>query len=208
MLRINQYIPVINTTDIKKTHAGILNTSCRDSVSFKGVILRRTASKEEIKELANLFYEAITHNVTPENNKITFMDKLTKFLVTKIGAASASLPNCYTAIAKINGKTAGGFSVHTTKQPQTAHLSFMTLAPEFMHTKSGIETLKKMGLEICKFAQKKDIHYLTFTTNQSNRRINLLLRRFNPQKIKTCIGDATEYKFVIADLKAKIEKLS
>lgn len=175
----------------------------QDKVSFTGTIIRPVKDRTEIKELVNFFYDSVKHNLDP-GKKSTFLDKISKYLAIKEFSFTTKLPGNITEVVKSENKIAGGYSMSINKD-STAHLGFMTLVPEFMRTKTGIEILKGMGKRICENAELNNVETLTWTTNKRNRPINLLLRRIGAEKTRNFAFGESEYKISIKDLKKRLD---
>ena len=89
----------------------------------------------------------------------------------------------------------------------SAHLGFITLAPEYIRTKAGIEALKKLGKRIYENANANNVKELTWTTNSKNKNINNLLKRLGAEKVKEIALGEAEYKISINDLGKKLYNL-
>ena len=80
--KINNFSSSYNT---KKTSA-----IPQDKISFSGTIIKRVQSKEEIKEVLDLFYNSLKHNLEPNKKTPKFLEKIDRYL--------SLLPFCSLAI--------------------------------------------------------------------------------------------------------------
>jgi len=174
-----------------------------DKISFTGNLKISSANKDEINELINIFYESLNLNLDFNKKTPKILKIVDKFLSTAPFRFIANRTAAITKTVKHNNKIVGGYSM-TKAGDDVSHLSFITLAPEFMRTKSGLAALIQMGLKICEDAELNGIKNLKFTTNAKNKNINKLLKRLYPTKIREIMSE-TEYSIEINDLKNKLE---
>ena len=178
----------------------------QDKISFSGTIIKRVQSKEEIKEVLDLFYNSLKHNFEPNKKTSKFLEKIDRYLSMLPFSIAARQPNCITEVVKTENKLAGGYSMIVNSENSTAHIGFITLAPEYMKTKFGIAVLKNLGRRIYENANLNNVKEITWTTNSKNKSINNLLKRFGAEKVKEIMLGETEYKISINDLKNKLYK--
>ena len=181
----------------------------RDSVSFSGAmtVIRPVKNKEEIKELLTVFFKAIKHNLEPDKKTPAWLEKIDKYLSLLPFYSTTKLPNNITEVVKHKNKVAGGYSICVNTEKQSAHIGFITLAPEYMKTKSGIAILKGIPESICQNAEVNNIKELTWTTNTKNKQINRILNRFSPEKVRSLPLGETEYKISLESFKQKLNNL-
>lgn len=187
---------VLNNREKNKNYN--TNTT-KDSVSFKGLCVNQANSSKEIKEIVNLFYEAIEHNLEP-NKKIRFFDKMIRKMLTWPFVIGSKLSTSVTETVKSGNILVGGFSLNIDTANATSHLGFITLAPDFMKTKTGVEALNLMKKRICQILESNNIEEMTWTTNSRNKPINNLLKRLNAER-KQLIFSESEYKISLEQLK-------
>ena len=191
--------------NLEHTHSSNFQKS-HDAVSFTGILVRPVKDKTEIKELVNLFYDTLKSNIAPNSKSFKFIEKIERYICTMPFVASALKPCNITEIVKSGNKLAGGYSMTLNNTASTAHIGFITLAPEFMRTRTGIKTLKMIGQRICQNLELNNIKELTWSTNSRNKPINRLLKRFNAEKVRQVYSE-TEYKISVDKLKSKLENL-
>ena len=168
-------IKIVNINSIAKTNA-INSSSARfsnfqkstDTVSFTGISVRPVKNNEEIKELVNTFYDALKHNLEPNSKSCKFIEKIDRFIATLPFITSAKQPGCITEVIKSGGNLAGGYSISINAANSSAHIGFLTLAPEYIKTRTGIGFLKMIGKRICQNLEINNIKNLTWTTNSKN----------------------------------------
>ena len=170
-----------------------------DSISFSGLQVNQAKSTKEIKEIVNLFYNSLKHNIEPDK-KTRFFDKVIRKILINTLVMTSKLPTSVTEIVKSGEKLVGGYSLSTDILNSTSHLSFITLAPDFMKTKTGVEALKLMAKRICQTLENNSIKEMTWTTNAKNKPINNLLKRLKPEKKRVILSE-TEYKVSLEQLK-------
>lgn len=195
----------IDTINLKHTNSSNFQKS-HDIVSFTGLVVRPVNDKTEIKELVNLFYDALKHNIEPNAKSHKFIEKVDRFLATFPFITAAKQSGSITEVIKSGNKLAGGYLMNINKVNSTAHIGFVTIAPEYMKTRTGIALLKLIGKRISQNLQLNNIKELTWTTNSKNKQINSMLKRFNAEKIRK-IGSETEYKISVDKFKSKLENL-
>lgn len=208
-MRINIQNPLISKTSninqdkisqISKHH-----NAMSDKVAFSGTIIRPVKDNIEIKELVDLFFNAVKHNLEP-GKKNTFFDKIGSYIAKKEFFMLAKLPNTIIEVVKSDNKIAGGYAI-SINDDATAYLGFMTLGQDFMKTRTGIEILKEMGRRICENAELNNVETLTWTTNERNKPVNLLLKRIGAHKTRNILMGESEYQVSIRDLKKKLSKI-
>ncbi len=208
-MRINIQNPLISkTSNINQDKIPQISShhnAMSDKVAFSGTIIRPVKDNIEINELVDLFFNALKHNLEP-GKKLTFFDKIGKFIAKKEFSIATKLPNSITEVVKAENKLAGGYSI-TVNKDATAHLGFITLSPEFMKTRTGIEILKGMGRRICENAELNNVETLTWTTNERNKPVNLLLKRIGAHKTRNILMGESEYQVSIRDLKKKLSEI-
>lgn len=153
----------------------------KDSVSFRGLQVNQANSSKEIKELVNLFLDAIEHNLEP-NKKTRFFDRIFRKILTIPFVISSKVPTSVTETVKSGSKLIGGYSLSIDIVNATSHLGFITLAPNVMKTKTGVEALKLMWKRICQTLENNNIKEMTWTTNSKNKPINNLLKKLKAEK--------------------------
>ncbi len=184
--KINNFSRSYNT---KKTSA-----IPQDKISFRGTIIKRVQSKEEIKEVLDLFYNSLKHNLEPNKKTPKFLEKIDRYLSLLPFSIASRQPNCITEVVKNENKLAGGYSMIVNSENCTAHIGFITLAPEYIKTKSGIEVLKNIGRRIYENANLNNVKEITLTTNSKNKSINNLLKRLGAEKVNEIVLGETKYK--------------
>lgn len=192
---------------IKALNVRPYNENTDKDISFKGNVLIEPASEKEVKELVKLFVQAFKQN-TIQNSKLPkWIQKIDSYFCSRPFLWITKCPNVLTLTAKTDGKISGGYSM-TIMPDSTAHLNFITLTPDKMRTKSGLEVLKSLGQNICDCADLNGVSEILFTTNAKNKNINLLLKRFSPEKIRDIGFGETEYSVAVKNLREKLDKLS
>lgn len=181
----------------------ILNT--KDSIAFKGLHVERAQAYKEIKELVNLFYAAMKHNLEPNSKMPGFIDKIIRDILTLPFVLAAKQPTSITEVVKSGNKLVGGYSLGIVEN-KTAHLGFIVLAPDVMKTKTGVETLKLMGKRICKALESNYIEEMTWTSNAKNIPISNLLKRLKAVKKRQLPYSETEYIISLEQLKNALYK--
>lgn len=171
----------------------------KDSVSFKGLQVNQANSSKEIKELVNLFYDAIKHNLEP-NKKTRFFDKILRKILTFPFVIASKGSTSVTETVKSGSKLIGGYSLSIDIANATSHLGFITLAPNVMKTKTGVEALKLMKKRICQILENNNIKEMTWTTNSKNKPINNLLKKLKVEKKQLPFSE-TEYKMSLEQLR-------
>lgn len=171
----------------------------RDLVSFKGLQVNQANSSKEIKELVNLFYDAMEHNLEP-NKKARFFDKILRKILTFPFVIASKGPTSITETVKSGSKLIGGYSLNLDITNATSHLGFITLAPNVMKTKTGVEVLKLMWKRIYQALENNNIKEMTWTTNSKNKSINNLLKRLKAEKTQLPFSE-TKYKISLEQLK-------
>lgn len=171
----------------------------RDLVSFKGLQVNQVNSSKEITELVNLFYDAIEHNLEP-NKKTRFFDKILRKILTFPFVIASKGPTSITETVKSGSKLIGGYSLNLDITNATSHLGFITLAPNVMKTKTGVEVLKLMWKRIYQALENNNIKEMTWTTNSKNKSINNLLKRLKAEKTQLPFSE-TKYKISLEQLK-------
>ena len=174
------------------------DTNITNTVSFNGLRVNHAKSHEEIKEIVNLFYDALKHNIKP--NKKLFFEKILRRILTYPFVINSKLPTTYTETVKSGDKLVGGYSLNIDILNSTSHLNFMTLTPDVMKTKTGAETLKLMAKRICQNLENNCIKEMTWSTNSKNKPMNNLLKRLSPEKNGTTFTE-TKYKISLEQLK-------
>ncbi len=195
----------IGKINLKHTHSSNFHKS-HDVVSFTGIMVRPVKDKTEIKELVNLFYDTFKSNMAPKSKSFKFLEKIERYICTLPFMASAQKPCNITEMVKLGNKLTGGYSMTLNNADSTAHIGFITLAPEFMRTRTGVNTLKMIGQRICQNLELNNIKEFTWTTNLNNKPINRLLKRFNAEKVRQFCSEC-EYKISVDKFKSKLENL-
>lgn len=67
--------------------------------------------------------------------------------------------------------------------------------------------MKEMGRRICENAELNNVETLTWTTNERNKPVNLLLKRIGAHKTRNILMGESEYQVSIRDLKKKLSKI-
>ena len=178
----------------------------KDTVTFTGLQVKRAQSYKEVKELVNLFYDALKHNIEPNSKQLGFIDKIIRNISTIPFVLTAKHPKSITEAVKSGDKLIGGYSLNIVEN-ETSHLGFITLAPEVMKTKTGIETLKLMGKRICEALESNNIDEMTWTTNARNTPINNLLKRLNAAEKERLAFSETEYIISLEQLKKHLTNI-
>lgn len=186
-----------NTGKNKPCNSYGINVS--DTVSFSGLRVNQAHSSKEIKEIVNLFYESLRHNIEP-NKKPMFFDKILRKILTYPFIVAAKQPTSVTEVVKSGDKLVGGYSLNLDIGSSTSHLNFMTLAPDAMKTGTGAEALKLIAKRICQILENAGIKEMTWSTNANNKPINNLLKRLNPEKKQVFLSE-TKYKISLEQLK-------
>lgn len=93
-----------------------------DNISFKGIIIRQAKNETEVKELVNLFYNAIKHNIEPDKKTFKLFEKVERYLCTLPFLTVAKKPSSITEIVKSDNKLAGGYSININIPDSTAHI--------------------------------------------------------------------------------------
>lgn len=180
----------------------------QDRLSFTGIIIKRINSKDEIKKILDLFYDSLVYNLEPNKTKSKFLRKIDRFISMLPFSISSKQPNSITEVIEKENKLIGGYSMSINPLKSSAHLGFITLAPEYIRTKAGIEALKKLGTRIYENANANNVKELTWTTNSKNKNINNLLKRLGAEKVKEIALGEAEYKISINDLGKKLYNLA
>lgn len=183
--------------NIEKNNA--YNTNIRDSVSFKGLQINQANSSKEIKEIVNLFYDSIEHNLEP-NKKPKFYDKILRKILTFPFVITSKGSTSIIETVKSENILIGGYSLNLFIADATSHLNFITLAPDVMKTKMGLEALKLMGKRICQTLENNNIKEMTCTTSSKNKPISNLLKRLKAEKKQLPFSEI-EYKISLEQLK-------
>lgn len=173
----------------------------KDTISFKGMQVNKVNSSKEIKELVNLFYDALEHNLEPNSKKLGFISRIIKYISTLPILITTKLPGAVNEVVKSGNKIVGGFSLNIDKTGNTAHLGFLTITPDVVKTKTGVEALKLMGKRICSTLDSNKINEMTCTTNSRNKPINNLLKKLKADKIKELPFGENEYIISLDRLK-------
>lgn len=179
----------------------LLNKS--DSVAFTGLRVSQVQLTNDIKELVNLFYTAVKHNVEPNSKIPKFVDNIRRRILTYPFVKVAKQPNSITESIKQGDKLVGGYSITLDRAKSTAHLGFMTLAPDVIKTKTGVDTLFLIGKRICENLEHNNIKEITLTTNSKNVQINNLLKRLDAQKVSQFFSES-EYKISVKQFKENL----
>lgn len=209
MITINTDITTAKTNNINliKTDKQIVNLEIsKDTVSFTGIIVRPVKNENEIKEIVNLFYNSVKHNLEPNNKTSLWLNKIDRYFSTMPFIAGAKSPKSITEIIKNETNLVGGYSMVVNHEKSSAHISFLTLAPQYMKTKSGLNILKSIAKRICQNADINNVNELTWTTNSKNKPITRMLQRFPVQKKWTIAGES-EYKISLKDFKNTLQKI-
>ncbi len=193
---------------IKTLNVRLYNEATEKDISFTGRTLIKPASEEEMKELIKLFVQTVENNIHNPNSKLPkWVQKIGNFICTKMFSSVMKYPNVLNLIARTEGKISGGYSM-TLMSNNMAHLNFITLTPDKIGTKSGLEILRSLGQNICDCAKLNDVKAITFTTNSKNKKINnLLLKRIEPLEIQDIGLSETEYAIIVKDLEEKLAKV-
>lgn len=146
-----------------------------------------------------MFYDALKHNIEP-NKKNGFFDKIRRKILTFPFVTALKQPTSVTETVKSENRLIGGYSLSIDIANAKSHLGFITLAPEVMKTKTGIEALKLMGKRICQILENNNIKEMTWSTNSKNKPINNLLKRLKAEKNSFFLSE-TEYRISIERLK-------
>lgn len=179
----------------------------QDRLSFTGTIIKRINSKDEIKKILDLFYDSLVYNLEPNKTQSKFLRKIDRYISMLPFSIASKQPNSITEVIEKENKLIGGYSMSINQTKSSAHLGFITLAPEYMRTKAGIEALKKLGIRIYENANANNVKELTWTTNSKNKNINNLLKRLGAEKVKEIALGEAEYKISINDLGKKLYNL-
>ena len=171
----------------------------KKQASFTGAKVKPITSSEEIKELTDIFYDGLTHNLYPNKKYPHWKSVIDRFISMFPFRLAAKNSNSITEAATIDGKIVAGYSLSVNPGKNT-YLNFLALSPEYMKTKEGIKILKMLGHRITENVKANNLEKLTFVTNKKNKQINRLLRRFNPVEVKTVLGGNTIYELSVEKL--------
>ena len=204
----NQYCTLnrINSTPTSNKYKNYTPIS-QDRLSFTGTIIKRINSKDEIKKILDLFYDSLVYNLEPNKTQSKFLRKIDRYISMLPFSIASKQPNSITEVIEKENQLIGGYSMNINPLKSSAHLGFITLAPEYIRTKSGIEALKKLGIRIYENANANNVKELTWTTNSKNKNINNLLKRLGAEKVKEIALGEAEYKISINDLGKKLYNL-
>lgn len=208
MIRIQKPLIVQTSPKIYSQNPGNnynLSTNNKDTISFTGLRVSQAKTTQEIRTLGNLFFDALKHNLEPHSKTPKIIEKITRHIATYPLILVAKQPSSITEMINYENKLAGGYSMNLDLVNHTAHLGFITLAPDLVKTKKGLESLKLMGKRICQNLEVDNIKELTFTTNSKNKFINNLLKKIGAAKVKKFFSE-TEYKISFDQLKEITEK--
>ena len=205
----NQYCTLnrINNTPTSNNYKTYTPIS-QDRLSFTGTIIKRINSKDEIKKILDLFYDSLIYNLEPNKTQSKFLRKIDRYISMLPFSIASKQPNSITEVIEKENKLIGGYSMSINPLKSSAHLGFITLAPEYIRTKAGIEALKKLGIRIYENANANNVKELTWTTNSKNKNINNLLKRLGAEKVKELALGEAEYKISINDLRKKLYNLA
>ena len=172
----------------------------QDRLSFTGTIIKRINSKDEIKKILDLFYDSLVYNLEPNKKQSKFLRKIDRYISMLPFSIVLKKNNSITEVIEKENKLIGGYSMGINPLKSSAHLVFITLAPEYIRTKAGIEALKKLGIRIYENANANNVKELTWTTNSKNKNINNLLKRLGAEKVKEIALGEAEYKISINEI--------
>lgn len=106
----------------------------QDNLTFTGTIIRPVKNHSETKELVNLFYDSIKHNINTHKNKFGLLEKLDRYLCTFPFLTVAKKASSVTEIVKSENKLVGGYSMNISPIYSSAHIGFITISKEFVKT--------------------------------------------------------------------------
>ncbi len=180
--------------------------STKDSVAFTGIVIRPYKTLDEVDSIARTFCDLMRETVTPGREPI-WLDRLTAWLASYTGRRKAKHANCITEIATANDKIAGGYMLMLDPKGKNAYVDIMTLTPEVIKTRTGVEILKGFAKNICAHAEEKGMKTITWSTSDENKPINLLLRRFGAERGKRMMGSTYNYTISVEKFKNKLNEI-
>ena len=181
------------------------NENTDKDISFTGTVFQQVKG-DEAKELINMFYNAFRQNVQPNSKLPKFLNKLDNYICTKPFLWMVNKPQVLTIASKTDGKISGGYSM-TIMPDRIAHLNFITLSSDKIGTRSGVEILKQIGSDILNSALINDVEKITFSTNQKNKQIKALLKRFSPEKVRDLPLGESEYAISTANMQEVLKNV-
>lgn len=186
----------------------------KDNVSFgnKPIKIILANDTESINSLIDLFYKSIYENIlktnTQKHNLLSkIIDKHIYKLQTVPFRVLAKNSNSINEIAEQNGQKLGGYSFTMNHKTKSAHINFLTIAPEIKRTKTSINTLKLMANRIYSNAKLNKMEHLTWTTSKNNTQAMRLFSRLNPQQTKIYLNRECEYKIDLETFKSATDKI-
>lgn len=177
--------------------------SSKDSISFYGLHAGLAWSTKDIKELVYMFYDSSMHNIGSDSKFPGFIRKFQRYWSVYPFVNFAKRPGSITEAIKLEDKLVGGYSMQLDRVNSTAYLGFITLAPDLMKTKTGVESLKLIGKRIIQNLELNNIKELTWTVNSKNISMNNLLKRFGAKKIRQ-FRSVTEYNISLEQFKKNL----
>lgn len=190
------------------------NLLSKDKVSFGNnpikIILANNT--ESINSLVDLFYKSIYENISKTSTlKSNFLTKIIDKHIYKLQTVPfrvlAKNRNSINEIVEQNGQKLGGYSFTMNHKTKSAHINFLTIAPEIKRTKTSIKTLKLMANRIYSNAKLNKMEHLTWTTSKNNTQAMRLFSRLNPQQTKIYLNRECEYKIDLETFKSAINKI-
>lgn len=193
----------------------LINNQKQDYVSFGNNPLKfvQTKDPKEIKNLVNLFIKSINDNFEPQIQNPKKEGKLSQW-IEKLSIKILAMPYIWvsklnssvTEIIKKDGILAGGYSFNMATATKSAHINFLTIAPEFKTTKSSGKMLLEMANRIYTKAKENGMEHLTWTTSVKNTRALKLFSRLKAENIKTYAGSEKEFKISLENFKKHLDK--
>lgn len=190
------------------------NLLSKDKVSFGNnpikIILANNT--ESINSLVDLFYKSLYENISKTSTlKSNFLTKIIDKHIYKLQTVPfrvlAKNRNSINEIVEQNGQKLGGYSFTMNHKTKSAHINFLTIAPEIKRTKTSIKTLKLMANRIYSNAKLNKMEHLTWTTSKNNTQAMRLFSRLNPQQTKIYLNRECEYKIDLETFKSAINKI-
>ena len=190
------------------------NLLSKDKVSFGNnpikIILANNT--ESINSLVDLFYKSLYENISKTSTlKSNFLTKIIDTHIYKLQTVPfrvlAKNRNSINEIVEQNGQKLGGYSFTMNHKTKSAHINFLTIAPEIKRTKTSIKTLKLMANRIYSNAKFNKMEHLTWTTSKNNTQAMRLFSRLNPQQTKIYLNRECEYKIDLETFKSAINKI-
>ena len=198
------------TNNYKQEHLPLNPKTANFNVHFGNNVHQfcRLNTCKEVTNLANIFLKSLTESIDGKkaNKTPSFLDKIMNWSFVLPYKIMSYADNSITEVVKSNNKTLGGYMLAIEPNTDTAHIGFLTLAPDNKGKRESLKTLLELGKRIHETAKINKMEYIEWTASKTNKGAMKLFKRCEPTLIKSHMNTEFEYGIHIDKFKKFLDE--